>query len=205
MKDFTTNASIFDVNGKEVYCNGDWHAKVTLNQFLAAVTGIHEVRGQKGPFQQVCINCVQKWEADEKSNGCRFHAGKIRLWRQGNPRDCDILKQAYKEGANTVKGHIIKGAYQILPDELREIRKLLMSTNKVEDLQLYCMIVVSIFLFLRHDEFSGIHCSHIQRDLCIFKDGVMQCLAIKVCEKTDKIWRTLLLRRKDDSPEFCPI
>lgn len=66
-------------------------------------------------------------------------------------------------------------------------------------------MLVSIHLFLRHDEFSNIKVNDIQRDLSIFKDDIIEALAIRVCGKTDKIWRTLILWRKDDVPEFCPI
>jgi integrase len=79
---------------------------------------------------------------------------------------------------------------------------MLVSTNKIEDLQLYCIILVSIHLFLRHDEFSNIKVEDIQRDLSILKEGVVE---IRLCGKTDKIWRALVLWRKDDVPEFCPI
>jgi integrase len=81
---------------------------------------------------------------------------------------------------------------------------MLVSTNKIEDLQLYCIILVFIHLFLRHDEISNIKVEDIQQDLSILKEGAVAALAIRVCGKTDKIWRTLVLWRKEDVPEFCP-
>jgi hypothetical protein len=82
---------------------------------------------------------------------------------------------------------------------------MLLSTNRIEDLQFYCIMLVSIHLFLRHDEFSNIQLDHIQRDLCIIKEGQLEALALRVSGKTDQVWKTLILWRKDDVPEFCPV
>ena len=67
------------------------------------------------------------------------------------------------------------------------------------------MMLVSIHLFLRNDEFSTMETSHIERDLCVFKDGVLKCLAVRAQGKTDDIPRVLLFWKKDDCLELCPI
>jgi hypothetical protein len=205
LKCFTTNEHVNDIFGSPILCEGGWNDPGNGNQFLTAMTSLHDTRDQKGPFRAPCSTCIEQWKKNQESNGCRFHPGEIRIWRTGNPRNSDIVRNAYREFTQELFDYEVRGSYQLLPVELLEIRKLLISTNKLDDLQLYCIIMVSIHLFLRHDEFSNIRVDDIQRDLSVFKDGNLEAFAIRVCGKTDKIWRTLMLWKKDDVPEFCPI
>ena len=131
-----------------------------------------------------------------ETRGCKWHADNRSLWRKGN---------AYKEYTKKCKGHVIRGAYQLLPMELLRIRSSLLSTNKLVDLQLWCIIMISICLFLRHDEYYNMKIEDIVWDLCIFKNGLPVALTIQVCGKRDKVVRLLMLWRMDDVPQFCPV
>ena len=206
LKSFTTEEVVNDIFGEPVLCDGGWNDPGNANQFLSAITTAHRAINQSGAFKSPCNSCIESWRKNSNSNGCRFHPGDIRVWRNGNPRDSQIVKNAYRENTKELFEYVVKGSYQLLPIELKEMRTLLLSTNTLEDVQLFCIILVSIHLFLRHDEFSNIKVEDIQRDLSVIKEnGVVESIVIRVCGKTDKIWRNLILWRKDDVPEFCPI
>lgn len=203
--EFGTNALVNDVLGNAVLCDGGWKCKSSINQFLGAIGAIHEARGQKGPFTDHCTACIAAFQSDNSSRGCRWHIDKIRLWRTGSPRSSSIIQNAYKEAEDTCKAHVIRGAYQLIPSELIKMRTALLATNKMDDLQLWCIILISICLFLRHDEYFDMELSHIRWDLSIFKDGIPLAITIAVCGKTDRVVKNLILWRKDDVPEYCPI
>jgi hypothetical protein len=205
LKDFLSNTVVLNIFGDPILCDGAWKDPGNSNQFLSAVTSVHAARAQNGPYKTPCMFCTEEWSKSQDSNGCRFHPGDIRVWRTGNPRNSDIVKNAYRENTQELFDYEVRGSYQLLPVELLEIRNMLLSTNRIEDLQLYCIMLVSIHLFLRHDEFSSIQLDHIQRDLCIIKEGQLEALALRVCGKTDQVWKTLILWRKDYVPEFCPV
>ena len=88
---------------------------------------------------------------------------------------------------------MVRGAYQLLPAELLKMRTVLVSSNLLEDLQLWTIILVSVCTFLRHDEYHDMKLTDIIWDLCIFKDGVVVALTIAVCGKTDKVIQHLTI------------
>ena len=194
-----------DVFGNDIQCVGGWKAPVNVTQFTGAISTLHKSRGQGDQYKDVCADCLEEWKGNRASNGCEFHPGQFLFKRRGNPTTCQLFTNAYKEALKCLKENEIVGAYQLLPKELRDIRTLLLSTNKLSDLQLYTAILVSIHLFLRHDEFADLEMRHVKPNLCQIKNGMVSRLAIQICGKSDNVWRTMFLHRCDDVPEFCPV
>ncbi len=199
------DTEVKDVLGSVVKSVGKWKDPGNLNQFLAAVSAIHAARDQDGQYLEPCQHCVAAYNEDNRSTGCRYHPGEFRIWRRGNPRKSQLVQNVYKQCEDLCSGHVIRGSYQLLPEELMEIRNLCLSTGKLEDLQLWCIILVSIFLFLRHDEFHAIKISDIQRDLSCVTETKIAHLCIKVKGKSDIRPQNLVLWAADDAPLLCPI
>jgi hypothetical protein len=202
LKDFEEKV-VQDLNGDNIICDGSWNEIGGVEQFLAAISEIHKLRRQDCQYVEPCNDCIKELENNYETSGCRFHKGEYRFWRKGIPRTAQVVVNARKEAARLTENHIVHGAYQILPSELRQIRDLLISSNSIEDLQIFCGIMISILMFLRHDEFADLELCKIKPELCVKKNGILEVLAIGVLGKTDKKWRTMLLWRKKRATEFC--
>ncbi len=129
LRSFTTDEIITDIYGESVLCDGGWKDPGNANQFLSSITSLHMARKQSGPFKEPCATCIDQWKKNPESNGCRFHPGDIRVWRTGNPRNLETVHNAYRENTQDLFEYVVRGSYQLLPVELIEIRRLLLSTN----------------------------------------------------------------------------
>ena len=108
------NTPVVDVLGDPVLCDGQWNAPGNANQFLLSIATLHEVHDQGGSFRDRCENCYREWQQNSNSTGCRFHPGKIRVWREGNPRKSEVVHNAYSENSKTLKDiHSIRHLYPI--------------------------------------------------------------------------------------------
>ena len=116
------------------------------------------------------------------------------------------MRNAIRENTSECSGYVVSGSYQILPNELLEIRRLLLSTGKAKDLQLYCIMIISIKLFLRHDEFHSIQLFDVQDGMSdVDEHGQLNQMVIRIKGKTDKVTRHLVLWADNVEPRFCPI
>lgn len=196
---------VFNVFDERVLCVGDWKDPGNCDQYMSSVTRIHMARGQSGLYMDECNDCIQAYNSDKNSTGCRFHPGEFRVWRKGNPRQSELVQNLYSECKDYCSHHVIKGSYQLLPEALMQIRDLLLSTGRLHDLQLWCIILVSIYLFLRHDEFHGIKLSDIRREFSAVTQEKISSICIRVKGKTDNVPRNLVLWSRDEMPSLCPV
>jgi hypothetical protein len=72
------------------------------------------------------------------------------------------------------------------PKEVRDIRKNLLSSGNLDDLQMFCIMLTSIYLFLRHDEFHVIRVADIRREYSAVQQHKIINLCICIQGKTDK-------------------
>jgi hypothetical protein len=216
-----------DVDGKEIVVDGGWNAEINQNQFSSTITKIHEIRGEKGSYSKKCLEC---WDIDLSTNGatlgisyltkgCRSHRGNPLLFQSGDPTESKVFNNAKNWLKSKQRDHIIAGATPITPFQLLKIRKRLLSSNCVADLQMYVLILISINLFLRSNEatgeiedpetkkmiYTGLSVSSIVSELCVVNDGVVEAIALKVMGKTDKKYHTLTLWRNHENTQFCPV
>lgn len=194
------------VTGEIIKCAGGWNSIENADQFLSTITNIHKVIGQTGSYSEPCPECVKLfWE---KKTTCDYHFQLNKVYRSGNPRVSDEVEDAWKQCKVNCEGHIVKKCYQILPSELQRIKDYLFSTNKIEDYQVYVMMLVAIHLFLRFDEISALKCEHFLSDefSSITPEGKVNMLVIKIKGKTQRdAWKYLVLWRYDDVPSLCPV
>ena len=184
--------SVLDVFKNPVLCRGDWRDPKQVEGFLSAVTAIHEARGQRETFTDLCEECVAREKLNKKT-GCKYHRRIDRLWRRGNPRATDlvenVLRQSTKDGAN----YRVMGDSPLSPRELRILRKRLISSNSLTDLELWTMIIVSVYLFLRNDDVRNLKFSDLESVNCInwdltqiSEDGFVECIGFTIQGKADK-------------------
>lgn len=207
LKDFVTGETVVDTSGNPILCAGGWKASTNVVQFQGAITALHEARGQIGPFIASCEACVDARNADLHSTGCFHHAGQYLFFRRGDPTKSMIMKNVVNNIVKNVLrvNHVVQGAYQLLPREVRRIRSALLSRNNIYDFQLFTVILVAIHLFLRSEEVATLDTARILPNLCQFHGNVLRILYIQVKGKSDGKWVTLKLHRKDDCPDLCPV
>jgi len=197
--------AVLDVNGDIITCSGEWNCMVSVEQFLTSISAAHRGISQSGCYRNSCPDCFA--DVDKPTaNGCHNHRGRPLFWRTGNPRDSEVVKNAHRECSERLVNHKVKSCLQILPAEFQKIRKHLLSSNSLDDLQHYCMSIVSIHLFLRCDDLTKMEMGHYVPHLSSFNsDDTPNSLCIKVKGKTDKTWKYLLLFRIDSHPTLCPV
>jgi len=203
--DLNNQAIIKDAKGKDLKCVGGWNEMNSVNQFLSAVTTIHTQKDQSGDYVDICNDCVNAWLVNSSSIGCVQHAYRRKIFRSGNPRNSKEVKQMIGLIGKEVENHVVRGAYQLLPKEMRAIRKMLLSTNKKEDLQCWVMILLSVKMYLRAEEVCSIRLEHFLKEWFVLDETSekVKALAVKVKGKTDDDWLRFFIYRSDDCPEFC--
>ena len=118
--------------------------------------------------------------------GCFYHKNSPLHWRTGNPRSCVTLKNAVKQNHKDGAGYKPKSSGQIQPQELIAVRRRLLSSGKVEDFQLYVIILLAVKLFLRHDDFHTLRVEDIIPDLCNITENGVESIAFKVMGKSER-------------------
>lgn len=194
------------VTGETIKCAGGWNSIENADQFLSTITNIHKVIGQSGSYSEPCPDCVKLYL--EKKTTCEWHFRTNKVHRSGNPRVSDEVEDAWRQCKINCSDHIVKKCYQILPSEVQRIRDYLLSTNKMEDYQIYVMMLVAIHLFLRFDEISALRCEHFLSDefSSITPEGKVNMFVIKIKAKMHRdTWQYLVLWRYDDVPTLCPV
>ncbi|CEP01650.1 hypothetical protein PBRA_008592, partial [Plasmodiophora brassicae] len=159
-------ASVVDVDGNAVVCDGQWKNPGTLVQFLAAVSNAHKAAGMDGvAYAEPCDQCVDLYETRGSVRGCRHHAGRPVLNQCGNVRFSQDVMDAYARLSKVVlRGYVPHGDSMVSPKELMDLRNVLMGTGRIKDIRLWTMILFSVRLFCRPDRQLG-HESSCSRGL----------------------------------------
>ncbi|SPQ96452.1 unnamed protein product (mitochondrion) [Plasmodiophora brassicae] len=198
-------ASVVDVDGNAVVCDGQWKNPGTLVQFLAAVSNAHKAAGMDGvAYAEPCDQCVDLYETRGSVRGCRHHAGRPVLNQCGNVRFSQDVMDAYARLSKVVlRGYVPHGDSMVSPKELMDLRNVLMGTGRIKDIRLWTMILFSVRLFLRSDETVKCRVGDFVEQLTVVDEGVVKQLAVTIKGKRDTNPVVLLIHRDDDVPEFC--
>lgn len=202
---------ILDIYGNPVLCQGGWNLPANVDQLLSAVGVLHASRGQRGPYQDTCKNCVAESQQGNYQ-GCRFHPMKPQIWRTGNPKEsnymADLLRQNTVDGSSYIKG----GSTPLTPWELIAIKDYCVSSNKLWELMFWTMTIVATKLFLRHDEITNLKFSDANQENCLNKeltvfnaDGSIESLAFFIKGKCDPVRKCLILWADHQVPDLCPV
>lgn len=204
-----------DVFGSVIHATGTWKAPINVKQFNSSISAIHEAYEQNGPYEGRCEACLlsREWK------GCLTHFRAPRLISRGCPVYAQDVKAEKRMNNKEAQTYVASGTEPLTPFQVLKVRNLLLSTNQVQDFQLFVMILMSIRLFLRSEEVSGekiytgeskprptgIKSDSFDFGLSGVKNGVLDTLALRVNGKTDKEIITLSLNREVTNPLLCPI
>ena len=75
------------------------------------------------------------------------------------------------------------------------------------NMQLWCMMLVGIHLFLRAQEVCSLRLSQFRKECFVVlrKEKRVDQIVLWVLGKADKVEQCLSLYRDDENPEFCPV
>lgn len=199
------NLTVKDVFGKDIKCRGEWNFLGNADQFLNAITAIHVSISQDNNYTTPCTLCVQSRQKNINSTGCNNHAGEFRFYRRGNPRYCKYVKSAMAKARELTSGHESRRCPQLLPVDIERLRKILFTTNKLSDYQLYVMLLLGIHLFLRFDELANFKIDQYLPQYSIVMNGKVEKILFTVQGKCDKNPVILQLKRNDEFMHLCPV
>ena len=103
---------VLDVNGDRIICVDQWDDIINVNQFLSAVSAVHNTINQGGLYKDHCAECQADLFRVGTSNGCFNHTGSSLFWRSGNPRSSTVVKDALQECKKCCENHEVRCCYQ---------------------------------------------------------------------------------------------
>jgi hypothetical protein len=194
-----------DVLDNVVYCSGSWKTPTQVESFSAAVGAIHRGQQQKGNYIEPCSECIRLDTEEHSRMGCQKHAGRACLLRGGEPNKSDEFRYASAAIKVARSNYEENGACTLLPSHVRGIRRELLKTNELANLQLYTIMIVSIRCFLRFDDFNTLKVESMQEGLHVVTSEGIKALCVLVQGKCDPRPVYLYLWCDEENPEFCPV
>jgi hypothetical protein len=197
---------ILDVLGKQMTCDGGWHAPKNIDSYRAALHDIHIANDHTVAYEEACPDCALLDE-DDQHKGCQHHKGHPRIYRHGTPTSNIIFTNTVKEMElrAIAAGYKEKGSSQLLPSDFRLLRSRLLSTCNILDLQMWVIIICATKLGLRHDEFHELSADRFLPEHFEISDSRIDALALKVYGKCDTDWVMLKLHADHVYPDLCPV
>ena len=199
LKTYDKSGDVKDIQGTTIKTEGHWHAPRQAGMYGSAISAIHCQNGKGGEYKDSCDGCRNKT--------CTIisHSASPRVERTGNPTAHFIFKNSMKQSKKDGVNHRERGSSQLLPSDLRALRESLLSSNLLVDLQMWTIIILSVCLFLRHDEFNDIKIDQFDPDLFCIKENRVAWLAVQIKGKRDKQWYTFRVNANDEHPDLCPV
>lgn len=103
-----------------------------------------------------CDTCWVTFSKSNQSLGCVHHAGQPRLWRRGNPVLSQVMVDTKQWMRRETQGYKSEGNFALLPDQVLENRRQLVSTGSLRDYSNWVPILLGVHVFLRADAIVGI-------------------------------------------------
>ena len=190
-----------DSEGNHVKCLGGWNDASRLDHFRAGINAVVTAHQQDSPYGDACTDCLSVSEF-----GCRFHRGRPLLYRHGNPCNSrEFLNNAKRE--KSLCEWKVKGAGQLLPADLRTVLSSLVLQNSVPKLQIACLLLVCIKLFLRKEEGASMQVSDFVEKLTICKSvlQIVEAVNVQIQGKSDTHVVNMYLWLDNETPDLCPV
>ena len=201
----TSGEVVKDVLDNIVYCSGSWKTPTQVESFSAAVGAIHRGQQQNGNYIEPCSECIRLDTVELSRMGCRTHPGRACLLRAGEPNKSDKFRYASAAIKQARSNYEENGACTLLPSHVRAIRRELLKTDELANLQLYTIMIVSISCFLRFDDFNTLKVESLREDVHVVSATGVKSLCILVQGKCDPKPVYLFLWADEENPEFCPV
>jgi hypothetical protein len=200
------------LEGTDILSTGSWKDPKQMDQFRAAMVALHKSRGQGGEYQEPCSDCLRKYdgclaaENFQYKGGCRQHPSNPLLWRTGNPVTSSAVEDCVKELFRLHSAYVARGDSPITPSEILKLRTRLLSSNSLQDFQMWTMILIACRLFLREDEVASMRCEDIVSDITsVHGNGHVEGIAFKIQGKSDVHPVTLMMWSDAIYPSLCPV
>jgi hypothetical protein len=207
LKHYKTDQPILK-DGSPVLCRGDWMSAATIGIYRSALTKLHlAYASTQGPYVQRCPKCIQiPLEQACNGRGCTSHPGNPHYWSRG----CLTASEEFKKHVLILVDYAIchyevRSTIAFLPSEIRDIRKFLLLSNRIECLMLWVMIIVGIKEFLRIDEVLELTYEQFLTKYFVVKPGYVESLLVKIKGKRDRNWQNFAIWHDEDCPEFSPV
>ena len=147
-----------DILGNSIEFDGGWNAPICMTQFFSAVSAVHKAREHRGKYVDLCKDCLAL-PSRSAHRGCKHHLVRPHNTRRGDSSDSQILEDLKAAEWKRLVDWEAKGDTPLLPEDICQLQSILLSTNCINDLQFYVIILLAIRLFLCHDEFYDIDLS----------------------------------------------
>jgi hypothetical protein len=197
-----------DSTWEYLHPTGDWNCNVPLYKFRSAVMYLHRLYDNlRQQYFGKCTECVIQQSNNivpGTYRSCVNHAGRPHLRELGDPTNSTIYTDGEATVVRRLQGHIIRGAIQLLPGDVRDLRDVLVGT-RVVDLQMYTMILLGIKLFLRSSELLSIRMEQFDTSLTVANSDEVRAIGIWIKGKSDKTKKALYVFKDEACPEFCPL
>ena len=138
-------------------CNGSWNDPTIADNFRTALKHLHKnCLDISIPYHNQCPACAKMYEnRNDSRDGCELHTNYPRPRRAGNVATSAMLSNAIVH-LKKVSNHEVDGSKQLLPSEVRMLKRHLISSNQLHLMGYYVIMLLSIDLYMRSFEFSNL-------------------------------------------------
>ena len=211
--------------GHPIVAEGGWNEGSTLEALHSALGHLHnlypELFGTKLAYKPDCPACAklfsQHVDPASSPRPCNQCFAVHGITSQVLARGCVLNDGGFQKHLfymqKLMKQHLSEGCIQLLPKDVRDFRSHLLHESpadrfaSLKNLQVYCMILVGINLFLRSDELLKLEFSHFIPALTCFNEGdkKINYLVFQVKGKSDVHLHHLKLWANQSHLELCPV
>lgn len=193
----------------DIKCRGDWTSISTLKLLGSSLSKLSEhFKKLEGPYDDTCDECVSLHNLKSKTSRktCEMH-GNVRVL---HPRGNLTTSTKYKTAKKRLEGYIdqeyvTRSTVAYLPSEVRQLRTYLLAQNKLEDLMIWTILILSIKLFLRIEEALSLSIESFETDLATKNKFRVKTLLLKVKGKRDNKYVHLQVYDDEECPELSPV
>lgn len=147
---------------------GGWEDPEICDGMVTAITHVLEnAHGFYNLYGEKCELCAEICDRLGHAASCPQHGTMgARPQRTGNVMVATTVKDAiaYIKAKST---HLVRGACQVLPSEIRDIRAYCLSSNDTFMLGIYVALLMSVELYLRKIEFASLHEENYIKNMCV--------------------------------------
>jgi hypothetical protein len=183
-----------DAQGREMTCIGGWNAPGNCGHLTSALSAVHKnAHARGGGYQERCDTC-----SDGRTGGCALHRGAAQLKRSGNVAESTLVHDTVLF-CNKTSVHEVQGARQLLPSQVRLIRDHCINSNDKCLVEIYIMLLLSIYMFMRKMEVQQLTDASFNKEMFVMTEPfLIDALHIKILGKAKqtrehgKCWYTIL-------------
>lgn len=115
---------------------------------------VHTARGKGPQYELPCQECIEIY-SPENRNGCERHINQPKLLRDGSPSYSQLVRNT-KKRINGNSTHVVKGAGQLTPSDMRDFLDFASCTGSWYTFGLAVLYLFAIELYLRKEEFTNV-------------------------------------------------